>query len=377
MSKSPVQHHSSDAVSGFSRRQRKSTDMDLDIALLLTIDGVATGAIYVLIALGIVLIFSVTRVIFVPFGDLAAMSALTLAMMQIGRVPGAVWVVAGLSLCALAIECIDLLRRRNVAGIPRALLLYGVLPMLPVVAVLLVGTMKLPMLVQMLLALALITPMAPLIERIVFRPLANASVLVLLIVAVATHFALSGLALMAFGPEGFRTQQLAEGNVSVAGVVISVQAILVVAAAIVFGGLLYLYFEKTMSGKALRASAINPTGARIVGISTARTGTIAYTLGSLLGAISGLLIGPMATLYYDSGFLIGLKAFIGAIIGGMASYPLTAAGAIFVGVLESFGSFWSSTLKDTIVFSALIPILIWRSLMSDTHESEEEEEEIA
>jgi branched-chain amino acid transport system permease protein len=351
--------------------------MDLDIALLLGIDGIATGAIYVLIALGIVLIFSVTRVIFVPFGDLAAMAALTLAMMQIGRVPGAVWIVGGLSACALLLEAIDIVRTRNFARLPRAVLFYGVLPLLPVAAVLLTGGMKLPMLVQMLLTLALITPMAPLIARIVFRPLANASVLVLLIVAVATHFALSGLALMAFGPEGFRTQQLAEGNLDVGGVIISVQAILVVAAALAFGGLLYVYFEHTMSGKALRASAINPVGARIVGISTARTGSIAYTLGSLLGAISGLLIGPMATLYYDSGFLIGLKAFIGAIIGGMASYPLTAVGAILVGVLESFASFWSSTLKDTIVFSALIPILVWRSLASHRHESEEEEEEIA
>jgi len=351
--------------------------MDLDIALLLGIDGIATGAIYVLIALGIVLIFSVTRVIFVPFGDLAAMSALTLAMMQIGRVPGAVWIVGGLSLCALLLEAIDIARTRNPGRIPRSLFFYGVLPMLPVAAVLMAGTSKLPMLVQMALTLALITPVAPLIERIVFRPLASASVLVLLIVAVATHFALTGLALMAFGPEGFRTQQLAEGNIDVGGVIISVQAVLVVAAALAFGGLLYLYFERTISGKALRASAINPVGARIVGISTARTGSIAYTLGSLLGAISGLLIGPMATLYYDSGFLIGLKAFIGAIIGGMASYPLTAVGAILVGLLESFASFWSSTLKDTIVFSALIPILVWRSLVSHRHESEEEEEEIA
>jgi branched-chain amino acid transport system permease protein len=85
----------------------------------------------------------------------------------------------------------------------------------------------------------------------------------------------------------------------------------------------------------------------------------------------------MATLYYDSGFLIGLKAFVGAIIGGLASYPLSVFGAVAIGILESFASFWSSTLKETIVFSALIPILIWRSLLTSTHESEEEEEEIA
>ncbi|MDX2203417.1 MAG: branched-chain amino acid ABC transporter permease [Hyphomicrobiaceae bacterium] len=351
--------------------------MDLEIALLLGIDGVATGAIYALIALGTVLIFSVTRVIFVPFGDLAAIAALSLAMIQIGRLPGAVWMVAALAAGATLVEVFSLARRRAWRRLPRSIAVYGVLPLLPVAAAIATAGMKLPILAQMLVTLALVTPIAPLIERIVFRPLANASVLVLLIVSVAVHFALSGLALLAFGPEGFRTQSLSDVNFDVLGIAISAQAMLIVAAAAVLGGLLYLYFEHTIAGKALRAVAINRTGARIVGIRPATTSAAAYTLGSLLGGISGLLIGPMATLYYDSGFLIGLKAFVGAIIGGLASYPLSALGAVLIGILESFASFWSSTLKETIVFSALIPILIWRSLLTTKHESEEEEEEIA
>ena len=75
-----------------------------------------------------------------------------------------------------------------------------------------------------------------------------------------------------------------------------------------------------------------------------------------------MIVGPVATLYYDSGFIIGLKAFVGAIIGGLVSYPMAALGAIFVGLLESFAAFWSSAFKEVIVFSALIPILVWRSL---------------
>ncbi len=101
------------------------------------------------------------------------------------------------------------------------------------------------------------------------------------------------------------------------------------------------------------------------------------SIGILLGGISGLLIGPVATLYYDSGFLIGLKAFVGAVVGGLASYPMAAVGAILIGILESFASFWSSTLKESIVFAALIPILIWRSFLHGSHESEEEDEDIA
>ena len=86
-----------------------------------------------------------------------------------------------------------------------------------------------------------------------------------------------------------------------------------------------------------------------------------------------MLIGPVATLYYDSGFLIGLKAFVGAVVGGLMSYPLTALGAVAIGILESYASFFSSTLKETIVFGSLIPILIWRSLVTLHHDEEEED----
>ena len=70
----------------------------------------------------------------------------------------------------------------------------------------------------------------------------------------------------------------------------------------------------------------------------------------------------MTTLYYNSGFIIGLKAFVGAIIGGLVSYPGTAIGAVLVGLLESFASFWNSSLKEVAVFTLLIPVLLWRSL---------------
>ena len=78
-------------------------------------------------------------------------------------------------------------------------------------------------------------------------------------------------------------------------------------------------------------------------------------------------------MYYDSGFLIGLKAFVAAIIGGLVSYPLTAVGALAVGVVESFASFWSGALKDVIVFSLLIPVLLLRSFFSANVDEEEEE----
>ena len=77
--------------------------------------------------------------------------------------------------------------------------------------------------------------------------------------------------------------------------------------------------------------------------------------------MSGILIGPVTTLFYDSGFLIALKGFVGTVIAGMASFPLAVLGAIVVGVVESFSSFYASAFKEAIVFGLLIPFLLWRS----------------
>jgi branched-chain amino acid transport system permease protein len=352
--------------------------MDAQIALILLTDGIANGAIYLLIALGIVLIFSVTRVIFVPFGDIAALTALSVATLQLGRLPGTVWLVTVLTVIAATMELALELRRGRPRRIPAALACYVALPMLPVAAAaaLTASGAKLPLPALMLLALLLVLPVAPLLNRIVFQPMANASVLVLLIVAVALHFAISGLTLLFFGPEGFRNEALSDASITIAGTMVTAQVLLMVGAAIALSGLLFLYFAGTPTGKALRATAVNRTGARLVGIRPRRTGAVAFVLASLLGGVSGLLIGPVTTMYYDSGFIIGLKAFVAAIVGGLGSYPLTALGAVAVGVLESFASFWSSTLKESIVFGALIPILLWRSLIGARHEEEEEEEEI-
>src|SRR5207244_4532941 len=153
------------------------------------------------------------------------------------------------------------------------------------------------------------------------------------------------------------------------------QSITIVEDSVIFSLLLFLFFERTFTCKALLASAVNRIGARLVCILPSTTGATAFLLASALAGICGILIGPVTTLYYDSGFLIGLKAFVGAIIGGLVSYPAAAAGAIFVGLLESYAAFWDSALKEVFVFSALIPILIWQSFTSASGIEEEIEEE--
>jgi branched-chain amino acid transport system permease protein len=272
-------------------------------------------------------------------------------------------------------EAYGLVRRRQTARLPKAILYYTVLPAAPAAVAWLAAGRDLPMWAGILVTLAIVLPISPLLYRIAFRPLADASVLVLLIVAVAVHFALSGMALVFFGPEGFRTQPMTRAFFNIGPVGVSGQSILIMASAAIFGFLLFLFFEHTLSGKALRATAINRTGARLVGILPSTTAATAFLLASALAGISGILIGPITTLYYDSGFLIGLKAFVGAIIGGLVSYPATIVGAILVGLFESYASFWNSALKEVIVFGSLIPILLWQSFATRSGVEEEIEEE--
>lgn len=349
--------------------------MTWDVALILGIDGLANGAVYLLAGLGLVLIFSVTRVVFVPFGDIAAFAALTLAAFETNRLPPTIGLVVVLAVLATLTEIGSLIRRGEAAGIPKAILAWGVLPLVPCAIAWAASRAGVPPAVQIVVSVLLVVPIAPLLARVVFQPIADASVLVLLIVSLALHFLLSGLGLLFFGPEGSRTQPLASGTIPLGeGFTVSGQVVLMVASAIVLSGLFFLVFERTVAGKALRATAVNRVGARLVGIRPARTALLAYGSASLLAGLIGVLIAPVTTMYYDSGFIIGLKAFVAAIIGGLVSYPMTAVGALAVGVVESFASFWSGALKDVIVFSLLIPVLMLRSFL--TVHSEEEEDEV-
>ncbi len=347
--------------------------MDLDIATLLAVDGITTGAVYVLLAIGMVLIFTVTRVIFVPFGDIAAFTALTLSALEAKKVPGTAGLVVILAVLAAAMEVVGLLRQGKARAVPRALSFYLVLPLVVSGVVWAAAGLALPMAARIVLAIAAVLPLAPLLDRIVFRPVADGSVLLLMIISVALHFALAGIGLLFFGAEGVRTQPLTDAALGFGDVLVSGQTAMIVVAAALFSLLLFLFFNHTLIGKALQATAVNRVGARLVGIRPDRAGTIAYLIGSLLAAISGVLIAPVNTMFYDSGFLLGLFAFVGAIIGGLASYPGTALGALLVGLLGSYASFFSSSFKEVIVFAALVPVLLWRSVA--TIHSEEEVEE--
>jgi branched-chain amino acid transport system permease protein len=328
------------------------------------------GAIYALLGLALVLVFVVTRVIFIPQGEFVAFGALTLAFTVNGKIPGTVDLLVIGGLLVFAVECLAALRSRDWNGLPKTLAWAVVLPLaLYFLAPLIVGK-NTPFWIDVLFSMALVIPLGPMIYRLVFQPVAEASVLVLLIIAVAVHFALTGLALVFFGAEGWRTPPFMEGDVHMGGVTWTVQTFFVLGMCVALIFALWIFFGRTLYGRALRATAINRRGARLVGISTNLSGTLAFTLAAAIGALSGMLIAPVTTIYYDTGFLIGLKGFVAAIFGGMVSYPIAAAGALFVGLLEAFSSFWASAYKEVIVFTLVIPVLLWRSFGAQSGDDE-------
>jgi branched-chain amino acid transport system permease protein len=344
--------------------------MDFSIASILALDGLTNGAVYALLALATVLVFAVTRVIFIPQGEFVAFGALTLALLQTGKVPGTVWFLLVLAGIAALADLVNGVRQhRPPRRIATAMLKTLALPVLVSLVAIWAAPRGFPLVVQALLTLALVTPFGNLIYRLAYESLADASVLVLLIVSVGVHFALVGLGLFFFGAEGFRNPSFWDTRFSAGALTLSGQTIIIFAASIVLIVLLYLFFERTLTGKALRATAVNRVGARLMGISSNGAGRLAFTMAAFLGALSGLLIGPTTTVFYDSGFIIGLKGFVAAVFAGLSSYPLALVGALAVGLLESFGSFWASAFKEVIVFSSILPVLLWRSLR-DPHGEE-------
>ena len=318
--------------------------MDATILGLLLLDGVQNGVIYGLLALAMVLVFAVTRVILVPIGELMMFAPLSFVWLQEGKLPGTLWL-------ALALGVLwALLERGRGRGLP---LLGGM------------GLLRLFLLAQgspalaYLAALLLVVYLGVATYRVFFQPMREATVLALLIMAVGLHVAYQGLGLVFFGPEQFRPDPLLQGEVVVG---LTWQGVLVLAFALLSAAALYLFFRRSLFGKALLAAAENRLGARLCGIRPEEAGMVAFAIAGLMAALSGLLLAPLINAAYFMGFMLGLKAFVAAILGGLVSYPVAFLGAVLVGLFESFTSFYASAYKEALVFLLLVPALFYQSL---------------
>ena len=347
--------------------------MNTTVALLLTQDGLTNGLIYALLALAILLVFLVTRVLWVPAGDFVVSSALTMGLLGLGRTPGSIWLLLILGVAAFVSHAWRSARMREWRSVWIAAAVYIGYPILMSALVPLMVAAKLSVILRALVTLLLVAPMGPMIYTAVFRPLEGSSVLIKLIAAVALDMVLIGAQLFVFGAEGLRSAPLVKGRIDIGFTSVSMQLLLVLLVSVTLMFVLGYFFSRTLWGKALRAIAMNARGARFVGIRTDSAGLLAFGIAGAVGALTGILIGPIATVYYDSGFAISLKGFIGVVFAGMLSFPGSVLASLAVGLFDSFAGFFNSSLRDVLVFALLIPMLMWRSLGAPKHEGNEEQ----
>jgi branched-chain amino acid transport system permease protein len=124
---------------------------------------------------------------------------------------------------------------------------------------------------------------------------------------------------------------------------------------------LSLFFKRTLTGKAMRAVAVNPRAAALMGIDTHRMVQYSFALAGALGALAGVIITPITTLNYQVGVMIGLKGFAAAVLGGYGSFAGAILGGLALGLLESLGAgLLSSAYKDVIAFVVLLAVLFLR-----------------
>lgn len=280
--------------------------------LQLVIAGLTTGSFYALIALGYTMVYGIVRLINFAHGDIFMVGAFVgwtlLSVLAASHLP---WGI-GLFLAALL-----------------SMLITGGLGVV--------------------------------VERFAYQPLLAAPPLSILITALGVSLALENGVLLLFGA-GFKTYPhlISMAGFSIAGAQISNIQVGIIILSFLLMGALYLFVHHTFIGTAMRALAVDRDAARLMGINVERVIQITFFLGSALAAAAGVMEGLYYTqISFFMGFLVGLRAFTAAVLGGIGNIPGAMVGGLIIGLLESFSAgYISSRWTDVIVFLVLIGTLV-------------------
>ncbi len=215
-------------------------------------------------------------------------------------------------------------------------------------------------------ALALVLVAAAIIgvifERIAYRPLKNADGPTYFAATLAAAVVIRNIGLKIWGPYALPFQEPFGLNmITVGGVRIRPQDLLIVGVVLVLSVILYYFFNRTRTGKIMRAMSQDRPTAQLLGVRVLTMGTLTFMIASMMGALAGVLVAPIYFVSLDMGFTMGLKAFIATIIGGWGSLPGAVVGGLLIGIVETFGATYiSSVYKDLFAFALLIVfLLIW------------------
>lgn len=285
----------------------------------LAIDGIRGGSIYALIALGFVVVHSVTGIINFAQGE---------------------FVMLGAMLCVTVF--------------------HSELPLLAPLSP------PLKLFLAVILAVVGTTLIGSIMERLAIYPARRAPIVTLIIITIGATIALRAMALIVWGTRpfyvpAFTTLKMEDLTLHFGKLIVKAQSFWIWGIVVVVLAVLAFFFERTIMGKALRACAINRRAAQLMGINPSRMSLLAFSLAAALGAIGGMVMAPATRPTYDMGLMLGLKGFVAAIMGGLVSSPGAVVGGLVLGVAENVGAgVTSSGYKDIIVFVILILILLFR-----------------
>jgi branched-chain amino acid transport system permease protein len=230
------------------------------------------------------------------------------------------------------------------------------------VAVVLMELVHLPFLVIYLVAIAFMAAFGILFQRIAYYPLRNRTFLPVVISTIGVSIFLKNGAQVVFGAEPRPMEPaLPISTINLAGVFVNPQYIVIILVTVTLIALQYLFFERTSLGKKMQATAQDKDMARLLGIRVAIMIALTFVYSSILGAIAGVLVGPVFMVTKEMGGMLGLKAFCSTIIGGFGNVPGAIVGGLLLGVIEVFSSYYiSSAYRDAFAFIILIAILLFR-----------------
>jgi branched-chain amino acid transport system permease protein len=230
------------------------------------------------------------------------------------------------------------------------------------VMVWLTGVVKLPLALSFPLTVLIVTLIGALFERLAIYPLKKPSVLILIIITLAGSIICKGAAMLVWGKQTYSLPHFSgEDPIIIAGATILPQTLWIIGILCCVVGVLALFFNCTMLGKAMRACAVNPTAASLVGINVRQMVLLSFALSSAIGAVAGIIVTPMLLMEFDRGALLGLKGFCAAALGGLGNGTGAVVAGLLIGILESFGAgYISSAYKDALALLVLLAVLLVR-----------------
>lgn len=200
-----------------------------------------------------------------------------------------------------------------------------------------------------------------LIERLAYRPVQDAPHINAFIIALGLTMMIEGLNLLVFGADQVVIQTPYRGVFNVAGIAIAQLRVLVILTACVLIGIIAILISRTKTGKSIRAVAQNRQAAVLMGVNVSMVSLVVFAISSALGVSAGALIGALLAIAPGVGEGLAVKGFAVLILGGLGSIPGAIVGGLILGVSEAMAAgFISSAYKDVIAFLVMIVVLLFR-----------------